>query len=601
MTGIDNSLGNKIFTFAVISDTHVNSEEDSCNSPFPVNARANARFRYVVADLNRRAVDFVMHLGDVVHPVPETGALYGQAAEAYRDIVADLKMPIHLIPGNHDIGDLPFDGAPANPTTSQMIDAWSKEFGAQYQVVIKDDVRFLLLNAQLIGSGLADEVVQREWVEAELAARNMRTMLMLHHPPFLSAPDEPDHYDNMSPPGREWVLELLKKHSIEAMFAGHAHNFWYNRYETTDFYLASSTSFIRQDYSEMLRSTPPEGSEFGRDDRAKLGYFIINVYEQGHVMHFVRTYGAELAEGVSLKKVLDPSAPAPRENAKPLIGFDLRQNWAEISEVAPSGGLDEFDRKFVRNDYPLLALIEMGVRGIRIPMTDLRYPDRRARLGALQHLGFRPTLFTFGVPQGTDWALLRDNAALFEDWEMTVNWEDLGPQSEAIKRTHQETGLPVYISRMRTKADLEAGGVYFHVINHGFNPQDTAQLDQLGELRQKGIAGAVFRMSLKEQTEEFLRDTDMAVTSRGLLGSVHLRVAHDNPAQLHNDEAQTQTRVGIAMNTVQSLTSTRVFCDTLVDVDRGYFVRMGAIDRACNPRGLWSVVRDAQLGQRLAR
>lgn len=585
-----NPLGDRLYSFAVISDTHVNPDEHKCNSPFPVNARANRRFRHVVADLNTRDVEFVIHLGDLVHPVPEAGPLYGMAATVYRDIRADLNVPIYETPGNHDIGDTPIKGAPAGPTTPEMIEAWKSEFGAQYQAFSHGGVRFLLINAQLINSGLPDEAEQRDWLEAELAQTEERVMLMLHHPVYLCAPDETEHYDNTDQPGRGWLLSLLEAHGVEAMFSGHAHNFWYDRYRETDFYLAPATSFVRQDYSEMLRARPPEGSEDGRNDAAKLGYFIVNVYENGHVVRFVRTFGAELGPGEALNSKPLALAPAPRENAAPRIGFDLRQNWAEISEVPPSGGLDEFDRKLVRNDYPLQALIEMGVRDVRIPLTDLRDPARLARLDMLRHLGFHPTLFSFGVPGADDLALIVKATDLLADWEMTISWDLL--DVDKIAAAHARTGLPIYLSRMRTKDDVKTGGVYFHVINHGFSAADTAQLDQLAGLTSQGVAGAVFRFSNQEPVARTLTEIDEAVSDRGLRGSVHLRVTGDNPAEPHVDDESTETRVAEAMDIAANLKATRVFCDTLADNDRGYFVRNGAIDRCCNPRRLWEIVRD---------
>jgi len=74
--------------------------------------RANRRFRHVIADINQRDVEFVIHLGDLVHPVPDVGPLYKEAATAYHAIVSNLKVPIHLVPGNHDIGDTPVSGGP---------------------------------------------------------------------------------------------------------------------------------------------------------------------------------------------------------------------------------------------------------------------------------------------------------------------------------------------------------------------------------------------------------------------------------------------------------------------------------------------------------
>ena len=59
-------LGKRLFSFAVVADTHVNQDETTCNSPFEVNRLANARMRHVVRELNSHDVAFVVHLGDLV-------------------------------------------------------------------------------------------------------------------------------------------------------------------------------------------------------------------------------------------------------------------------------------------------------------------------------------------------------------------------------------------------------------------------------------------------------------------------------------------------------------------------------------------------------
>ena len=59
-------LGRRLFTYAVVTDTHLNQGETECNSPFEVNKLANGRMRHVVRDLNRRDLEFVIHLGESV-------------------------------------------------------------------------------------------------------------------------------------------------------------------------------------------------------------------------------------------------------------------------------------------------------------------------------------------------------------------------------------------------------------------------------------------------------------------------------------------------------------------------------------------------------
>ncbi|MBQ4825756.1 metallophosphoesterase [Leisingera sp. HS039] len=581
-------LGAKLGCFAVISDTHVNPEEDRCNSPFPVNKRANRRFRHVIRDLNQQPIDFVVHTGDLVHPVPEAGPAYSQAAEVYRSITTELTVPIHELPGNHDIGDTPISGAPASPTTDGMIKAWTQEFGAQYQAFEAYGIKFLLLNAQLINSGLPNEAAQKDWLEAELkGVSGQRVMLFLHHPPYLMQPEERDHYDNTNQPGRAWLLDLVQQHGVEAMFAGHAHNFWYDRFGQTDYYMAPATSFVRQDYSEMLRAAPSDDSEFGRDDKAKLGYFLVTVYENGHTVRMIRTFGAEAGEQ-DKSSAPQPRAPDPRTPSRPVLGFDLRQNWAEVTEVPPSGGLDEFDRKLVRNDYPLLALQEMGVRHVRIPLADLADPERRKRLPLLQHLGFRITLFSYGLGDTEARRLTARHAHCLQDWEVTIDWPDFTGILPALLEMKERTRLPIYLSRIRTKADLQSAGTYFHVINHGFSATD---IPQLNEIAANGLDGAVFRLGCQEAPAKTLQDADAAAGSCGLKASVHMRMGHDNPALPAEDEDASAKRLSEAMQTAARLLHCRLVCDTLVSVDRGYFPRVGMIDRYCNPTRLLEVVK----------
>ena len=47
-----------------------------------------------------------------------------------------------------------------------------------------------------------------------------------------------------------------------------------------------------------------------------------------------------------------------------------------------------------------------------------------------------------------------------------------------------------------------------------------------------------------------------------------------------------------SIQAAQGRDNLRVFCDTLVDVDRGYFACLGAIDRNCNPRKLLDVIKN---------
>src|SRR5579872_2900904 len=94
--------GNRLFNIALIADTHVNEKEGSSSSPYPANAEANPRARYVLRQISQTDVAFVIHLGDIVHPVPELQT-YIPATENFKALAACLPMPLYLVPGNHDI------------------------------------------------------------------------------------------------------------------------------------------------------------------------------------------------------------------------------------------------------------------------------------------------------------------------------------------------------------------------------------------------------------------------------------------------------------------------------------------------------------------
>ena len=381
---MSNNLGAYHFSYAVVTDTHVNFGETQCNSEFEINQRANGRLRHVIRDLNNRDVDFVVHLGDIVHPVPAVPDLYEMAAKCFHEQIANLKHPLYLVPGNHDIGDKPIAWSPGAVACDDYIELWKKTFGKNYQFFDHRNCRFFMIDTQIINTELAAETEQRNWLEAEMAdatKRGMRIFIHTHYPIFLTAPGEDEHFDNLAEPGRSWLLDLMKRHSVEAQFSGHVHNFWFNRFGITNCYALPSTAFVRQDYAEMYRAAPLPGTEGGRSDLAKLGYFIVHVYEHGHFCQWVRTFGA-IAEPDSIDTTSadQVSAIHPLQNPHSRFGFDMRQNWLEEVEIPPSGSLDEFDRKRMRNDYALMALIETGVRRVRIPATDLLIPEHRARL-----------------------------------------------------------------------------------------------------------------------------------------------------------------------------------------------------------------------------
>ena len=591
---MSHSLGDRLFTYAVITDTHLNQSETECNSPFQVNKLANARMRHVVQDLNARDVEFVLHLGDLLHPVPALPHLYDPAAECFKEQVRDLRHKLYLIPGNHDVGDKPVDWCPAGMVRDDFLKLYEKHFGPHYQAFDHGPIRLILIDAQIINSGLKAEAKQKAWLEKELAAANRagkRIFLNSHYPPYLTFPDEGEHYDNIGEPGRSWLLSLMKKHKVEAFFAGHVHNFWIHRHGNVDCYLLPSTAFVRQDYAEMYRAVPKPEMEQGRNDAAKLGYFLVHVHEKGHLCEMVRTYGKTARPGGKAPKAVARVAPVhPIENPNDRFGFDMRQNWLEVIEIPPSGGLDEFDRKRTRNDYPLMALLEMGVRRVRIPARDRLDPAHRERLAFVARHGIRFTLFSFGKPDRKLKDAVIGAKGLIDRWEIAQFLSDLPAVAKAALPTAKAAGAALYLSKLRGKDEMLKGGEqYYHMINHGFTVDEVEQIAPLAKI--KGVAGLVFRVAGEMSPWKTAKAALKICGPLGLRPSLHVRLSRGSPGVPQEDEAWVAMRTAEALAAAAAFPGIDIYPDAFADVDRGYFSRQGVVDRLYNPRPACHVLR----------
>jgi 3',5'-cyclic AMP phosphodiesterase CpdA len=589
MTRSKNDLGDFLFTFVVVADTHMNQEEAQSSSPYACNALANGRTRYVLQRINRINPEFVIHLGDLINPVPALPT-YGPAAANFHALAGELDCPLHLTPGNHDIGDKPVTWMPAGTVCDAYVDLYEKHFGKHYFSFDHGDFHFVVINAQLLNSGLAREREQKEWLEADLAANaSKRTFLSTHYPAFVTDRDEDGSYDNIDEPERSWLLGLIEKYRPEAIFGGHVHNFWYDLIGDTECYILPSTAFVRHDYSEMYKIEP--GPENGRDDGPKLGYFVVKVYEHGHVAHVVRTYGTTVAEGATLPQGPEILAtPHTKENTLAPVGVDLRHPWAELIEIAASGAVDEFSRKRARNDYSMMALWEMGIRNLRVPIQDLADANTRRRMEILKRMGHRFTVFTYDVPRNN---LLVDNRDLVDAWEVVVPWRDIGERVAAIKAIKDASGIPVFLSKLRTHDDSKYDGKRFnHFINHGLVlAERDAVAEFLADYR-AAVDGFVFRVTRDVAPWEALQAAKALSDDLDVRTAVHIRMASGSPAEDFKDDLANANRVAEATCAALALDAGDVFLDTFLDVDRGYFARTGLVDRRCNPRMASHVVRN---------
>ena len=195
-------------TFALVADTH------AAGRPSPEDPKAwfdlelaaakgrndvnNPRTAKVYAQLNGTRPSFMIHLGDLVHGHPRDGR-WPTLVRRNKTLLSQLKVPAHLVPGNHDVGNklsVPFGGrkrtgSKVHPrgifyVSPENIEAFEDAFGPTYFHFESSGNLFLGINASVLASGLEAEAEQWRWLENQLAASRKFTnvFLAMHSLPY---------------------------------------------------------------------------------------------------------------------------------------------------------------------------------------------------------------------------------------------------------------------------------------------------------------------------------------------------------------------------------------------------------------------------------
>lgn len=247
------------------------------------------------------------------------------------------------------------------------------------------------------------------------------------------------------------------------------------------------------------------------------------------------------------------------------LGLTLRHAWDAVLDI-PADGLDPFRRKQARNDLVLFATWELGVTRLRLPLEDLRRPATRARLQALAARGQRAVYWSAEPLTAADIALIEVHAAIIDAVELIVPraWLD---------RPLPVLPVPRWVAAFG-RSPGETGAYFSHFAPHGFSLEDPDLPRAQGER-------VLFRIDAEIDPE--LGVAKAQALAPGRAAALVLLPRAGESAMFTDDDVVT-ARVCAAFRAASAHPDVPVLLDTTMDHDRGYFPRIGLLDRRGNPR-----------------
>jgi 3',5'-cyclic AMP phosphodiesterase CpdA len=198
------------FTLVQLTDTHL-----SASRPF-----FQFNFEMVVEAMAEIAPDHIIITGDLGLNGPDDIADVAFAARQFDRLGA----PWSAVPGNHDLGLVPFEGGLHQPINEARHAAYLGAMGSDRFMLDIGDWRMIGINSQLLGSGLVAEADQYDWLAATIAT-DRPTALFLHYPVYLDDPADPARsHAVILPEARAALLALIDASpNVRLVASGHLH------------------------------------------------------------------------------------------------------------------------------------------------------------------------------------------------------------------------------------------------------------------------------------------------------------------------------------------------------------------------------------------
>lgn len=568
--------------FVVVSDTHhIHDPEmyagasDSVTATVARNWSGRADSALRVA--NALGKPLLFHVGDLTQEYPGHPT-YDVGQRSSRDRIETTGFHAHYTAGNMDIGDKPDPTSPAGWVEPAFLDGHEAFYGRSYSSVSRAGVHFVVLNSQIMNSTLAAAAEQKTWLEDDLEQhRDERIIVFLHIPPFVVDVGEPGlgSYDTLSEPARGWLLDLFDSCDVEAVFAGHIHFRMFNRFAGTRLYTLPSTTLTRPGFCELFPIMP---GERGWGDLPKLGLFLVRVLDDRIDVHLVRTNG-DLTE----YRPAEPDWEGPRRLVTRVsrglprspLGAYLRQPLAASTPGAVV--YPNLVRHRMRDDYPLLAAVELGLTHARFPLDDLEDPQQRERLRILRDEGIALTATTISWSDG-DQPQVPTDLTEIDCLELQLAGRIQPDENDDVLVAQlRDAGVTVALAPIV----MERHGTVHMRARVGYRLDELTELDAWLADRGRTLDRAVVLPAERPWS-----------AVRQLVASPLVAIdALDVVLPLDADHVRNVSLVTEAILAAATLPGCRLIVDPLQELDRSASLMGGLLDRLSNPRPAFHVVR----------
>ena len=567
-------LPKALFEFVIISDSHYMLDPGGASLEFENRRKQSGRREVALCMAAALAPEFVVHNGDMVQEYPDNlEQFYTSMGESLEQVRACGLEP-YYVAGNHDIGDKPDPIAPASHVSREVLDWYHRTFGKSWYSFAQGDCHFVVLNSQIMNGTLPDAAEQAAWVEQNLAEHaKKRLFILLHTPPYLFDETEPSmgHYDNLANPARAWLLDLMRVYKVEMLIAGHVHFAFFDHLADTRYAVLASPVFTRPGFSCLFAGSPPP--ERGRNDVPKFGFYLMRVRSDNTDLHFIRTAGVEkFSPNAEEQLITRVSGTLPHSP----LGITLSQplsTTAEIPRAWPAA-----IREKVRNDYPLLACMEMGVGYLRVPLTDFLDTFQRRRLEILHKEGVKLNAVVIFSEEVDILGLMSQIRPRIDGIEIQVAGT-LCPSEkciEVIKVLQERFGVFVTLSSIVCRE--ATSGKQFPRFRLGYTPQEIPPLNQF--LVENDVA--IDRVICKLDTDQPLCNQIQEIAEITPFSHVS-NVDFSLEFSATNDQINANLAAE-GLFSMATMLGSRIYFEPFSDLDRTMDVTYGLLDTLCNPR-----------------